>query len=302
MKIGIGAGADGRIDLLLGEARRAEADGFQALWMPNIFGLDAIGALTVAGHETNHIELGTGVVPTYPRHPMAMAQQALTAQAASGGRFVLGIGLSHKIVIEDMFGMSYARPARHMREYLEVLSPLLRGEGVQFKGEEYRVSGALQVANAPAVSLLVAALGPQMLRLAGRLSDGTITWMTGPRTLESHIIPTISKAAQEAGRPGPRIVAGFPVVVTDDVDAAGEAVNRTLQIYGQLPSYRAMLDREGAQGPADVAIMGTAEQVRSRLMHLRDIGVTDLNAAIVPINGRSERTMDLLTELAKEAR
>jgi len=219
MRIGLMVGATdgpaGTLDGLVATAKRYEAAGFPNLWMANIFGLDAINALGIVGRETTRIELGTAVVPTYPRHPVAIAQQGLTTQAASRGRFLLGIGLSHKLVIENMLGMSYEKPAKHMREYLQVLGPLCRGEGVQFQGEQYRVAAQLQVPGATRLPVLVAALGPTMLRLTGELADGTITWMTGPKTLAQHILPTLREAAKQAGRPEPRVVAGFPVILTN---------------------------------------------------------------------------------------
>lgn len=301
MRIGLmhgTSGPDSSLDELVAVAKRAEESGFATLWLPNIFSWDAIGALTVVGRETRRIELGTAVVPTYPRHPMAMAQQALTASAASGGRFTLGIGLSHKIVIEDMFGLSYDKPARHMREYLEVLTPLLRGEPVKFEGEQYRVQGGLQVPGASPVSLVVAALGPVMLGHTARLADGTITWMTGPRTLEEHIVPTLRAAAEKAGRDAPRVVAGLPIALTHDVPAAREAMAKTFAVYGTLPSYRAMLDREGAGGPADVALLGDEASLRAQIDRLRDIGVTDLDASITPVDdGAHQRTFDFLASL-----
>jgi F420-dependent oxidoreductase-like protein len=301
MRIGLmhgTSGPDSSLDELVEVAKRAEAAGFATLWLPNIFSWDAIGALSVVGRETRRIELGTAVVPSYPRHPMAMAQQALTASAASGGRFTLGIGLSHKIVIEDMFGLSYDKPARHMREYLEVLTPLLRGERVEFEGEQYRVRGGLQVPGAAPVPLVVAALGPVMLRHTARLADGTITWMTGPRTLEEHIVPTLRAAAEQAGRAAPRVVAGLPIALTHDVAAAREALAKTFAVYGTLPSYRAMLDREGAESPADVALLGDEASLRAQIGRLRDIGVTDLDAAITPVeDGTERRTFDFLASL-----
>ena len=299
MRIGVMSGAtegpEGTIDGLVATAKRYEQMGFDAMWMANIFGLDAINALGIVGRETSKIELGTAVVPTYPRHPVAIAQQALTTQAATRGRFVLGIGLSHKLVIETMFGMSYDKPARHMKEYLEVLGPFLRGEGVQYQGEQYRVAAQFQVPGATRVPLLVAALGPVMLKLTGRLADGTITWMTGPKTLAGHIIPTLREAAKEAGRPEPRIVAGFPVLVTNKPAEAREQIGKALVIYGQLPSYRAMLDREGAAGPADVALAGDEKYLRGEIARLREIGVTDFDAAITPVeDGSYERTLSFL--------
>jgi F420-dependent oxidoreductase-like protein len=263
--------------------------------MANIFGLDAIASLGIVGRETERIELGTAVVPTFPRHPVAMAQQALTTQAASNGRFALGIGLSHQIVIETMLGLSYEKPARHMREYLSVLAPLLRGEPCSFAGESYRVNAALDVPGASAVTLLVAALGEHMLRLAGRETDGTILWMTGPKTIESHIGPRIRAGASDAGRAEPRIVAGFPVVATDDPDTLRERIGKTLTMYGSLPSYRAMLDREGAEGPADIALVGDEKTLDRELDRLRDVGVTDFGAAVMPLEeGADRRTLDWL--------
>ena len=306
MRIGIQTGATpgpagNALDVLVEQARDLEARGFATMSMANIFGLDAIGSMTVVGRETERIELATGVVPSFPRHPFAMAQQALTAGVASGGRFTLGIGLSHQVVIENMLGFSYAKPARHMREYLEVLAPLLRGESVQFRGEQYRVAGGLQVPDAPRVPLLVAALGPVMLKLAGRLADGTVTWMTGPKTLEGHIIPGIGSAAKAASRPEPRVVAGFPVAVVADVDGARERIGRGLAMYGTLPSYRAMLDREGAAGPADVAIVGDEASVRAQIRRLAESGLSDFQAVVMGVeDGAAERTLDLLGALVGE--
>jgi len=295
LMIGATEGPAGTIDGLVATAKRYEAGGFPCLWMANIFGLDAINALGLVGRETSRIELGTAVVPTYPRHPFAIAQQALTTQAASRGRFALGIGLSHKIVIENMLGFSYDKPARHMREYLSVLAPLLRGEAVQFRGEQYRVAGALQVPGATRVPLLVAALGPIMLRITGELADGTITWMTGPKTLAAHILPGLREAAKAAGRPEPRVVAGFPIVVTNQPAEAREKIAKALSIYGQLPSYRAMLDREGLAGPADIALAGDEATLRRELARLRELGVSDFSAAISAVEpGAEERTIAFL--------
>jgi len=298
MRIGLMTGAtgpDGTLDGIIAGALDAERRGFHSLWMANIFGLDAITTQALIGRETKRIELGTAVVPTYPRHPVAIAQQTLTTQAASGGRFVLGIGLSHKIVIENMFGFSYAKPAYHMREYLEVLTPLLRGEPAKFEGDQYRVTAGLQVTGAAPVPLLIAALGDQMLKLAGSYTDGTILWMTGPATIEGHIVPKLQAAAKDAGRPEPRVVAGLPIALTNDADAAREWVGQNLAMYGTLPSYRAMLDKEGAGGPADVAIVGDEAVLDAALDRLRDVGVTDFDAAIMPMDADTNaRTLDYL--------
>jgi 5,10-methylenetetrahydromethanopterin reductase len=266
---------EGTIDDVVGEVRQAEADGFDSYWSSQIFSHDALTTLAVAGREVPRIELGTAVVPTYPRHPMAMAQQALTVNAATGGRLCLGIGLSHKIVIENMMGMSFDKPVRHLREYLSVLGPLLHGQPVGVDGEDYRVHGAIAVAGATPPSVVVAALGPQMLKVAGTLADGTLTWCVGPKTLAELTIPTINGAAEAAGRSKPRVIAALPVCVTDDFGGAHERASEVFAIYGQLPSYRAMLDREGADGPADIAIIGGPDQVIERIRALGDIGVTD---------------------------
>lgn len=302
MRIGIGIGEISNerptIDDLVGQAQRAEKDGFAGAWFANIFGVDAITMAALCGRATTRIELGTAVVPTYPRHPVAMAQQALTAQAACGGRFALGIGLSHQVVIEMMFGLSYARSYSHMRDYLAVLAPLIRQGSVSHSGSEYRVNANLTVPGATPCPILVAALAPKMLALAGTVGDGTITWMTGPKTLRDHTIPRINEAAAAAGRPAPRVVVGLPIAVTTEVAAAREAAARIFQVYGGLPSYRAMLDREGAEGPADVALVGDESAVGEQIARLREIGVSDFLASPFPVGGdvpaSVERTRALL--------
>ncbi len=280
---------------VVGEIERAEQQGFEFLSIPNIFGVDAITAIAIAGQRTSRIELVTGVVPSPPRHPAALAQQALTTQAAAGGRFVLGIGLSHKIVIEDMFGLSYAQPAKQMREYLEVLMPLLEGKPASFQGDIYRVNAGLTVAGAGPVPVLVAALGPKMLRLTGELAHGTTTWMTGQRTLADHVVPSIAKAAADAGRAAPRILAAIPIALTSDVDAASGACDQAFAIYPTLPSYRAMLDREGVEQPSGIAMIGDEATLRARIGELRDAGVTDFAASPFPAGeGVVERTVEFL--------
>ncbi len=280
MKYGIFGGAvnDGTLDDVVAEAAAAERDGFAAYWAPNIFGLDALTALAVVATKVPRIELGTSVVPTYPRHPHAIAQQAHTVAAASGGRFTLGIGLSHKIVIENMFGLSFDKPVRHLREYLSVLMPLSRNETANFDGEMYRVHAAVNVKGSDGFGVVVAALGEQMLRVTAALADGTLTWCTGPVTLASHTIPTITRAADEFGRPSPRVIAALPVCVTADREAAAGRAAEIFAAYGSLPSYRAMLDREGVAGPADIAIIGSAREVQERIQALAEIGVTEFAA------------------------
>jgi F420-dependent oxidoreductase-like protein len=296
VRLGIFAGhlAAGPIDKIVAAARTAADDGFATFWLPQIFEMDALTALAVAGHDVPGIELGTAVVPTYPRHPVTMAQQALTAQSITGGRLVLGIGLSHQPVIEHMFGLSFDKPLRHMREYLEVLMPLLHGEPASFDGETISTNLAVGVKGATPVPVLLAALGPKMLELAGRVTDGTATWMTGPTTIADHVVPTITGAAEAAGRPAPRVGVGLPVCVTDDVAAAREGAAKLYAVYGTLPSYRAMLDREGVEGPQDVAVVGDEATVGAALDNLAAIGATDFVANIFGSPEERDRTRAFL--------
>ena len=281
MRIGAMIGADGTkdsIDDVVRLGKEIEAAGLDHVWLANIFSFDAITTLALIGRETSRVRVGTAVTPTYPRHPGALAQQAMTTAAATNHRFTLGIGLSHQVVIENMFGMSYDKPAKHMREYLSVLMPLLRGETVSFQGEQYHVNGlTLDIPGGSDLPVVVAALGPAMIKLTAEMADGTNTWMVGPKTMEEHIIPSF----QAAGKSDPAIVAGMPIVLTTNIDDAKARIAENLTVYGQLPSYRAMLDREGAAGPADIAIVGDENQLRGQIKRFQDMGVTDFNAAIM---------------------
>lgn len=304
MKIGIGigeiGGASADVDGLIAQAKSAEADGFASGWFANIFGMDAILAAALTAHETVRIELGTAVVPTYPRHPIALAQQALSAAAIARGRFTLGIGLSHQIVIEGMLGLSFAKPYSHMKEYLAVLAPLIREGSVSFQGAEYRVTAQLAVPGAKPCPILVAALAPKMLALTGAVADGTITWMTGPKTIREHTVPRIREAAAKANRPAPRVVVGLPVAVTKEVSAARTSGAMQFQIYGGLPSYRAMLDREGVEGPGDVVIAGDEASVGEQLRRLGEAGATDFLAIPFKVQGDADalaRTRAFLARL-----
>jgi 5,10-methylenetetrahydromethanopterin reductase len=300
MRIGYFGGTinDGTIEEVVAEAAAAQADGFSSYWAPQIFGHDALTVLAIVGREVPEIELGTSVVPTYPRHPMMLAQQALTVNAAVGGRLCLGIGLSHQVVIEQMMGMSFDKPVRHMREYLSVLGPLSRGEPVSFTGEAFSTHAAINVNGGTPFPIVIAALGTQMLKVAATLAQGTLTWCTGPQTLADHTIPRINAAAEAAQRPAPRVIAALPVCVTSDVDAARTRAAEVFAVYGQLPSYRAMLDREGAVGPADIAIVGSHAEVVDRIGSMADIGVSDFAAVSFPANGEEDAaTRDALKEL-----
>jgi len=286
---------------LEGQIRRAAEQGFSSAWLANIFALDALTALAVAGRDVPGIELGTAVVPSYPRHPAALAQQAITAHLALGERLVLGIGTSHKVVVEGAFGYSFDHPARHMREYLAALLPLLQDGQVNVQGQtitaRYQMTGP-RPRQAP--SVLLAALAPRMLELAGTYADGTILWMTGPVTIRDHIVPVLGAAAASAGRPTPRIVCTLPVCVTADEAAARQRADKVFAMYGRLPSYRAMLDREGAAGPGGVAIVGDEAAVTGQIGALAQIGVTDFIAAEFARGEEAERTRETLSRLATD--
>ena len=285
------------LDDVVAAARTAGSQGFHGYYLPQIFGLDPMIALTVVAREVPRIEVGTTVVPTYTHHPMTLAQQALTLNGASGGRFVLGVGLSHQFVIEAMYGLSFEKPLRHMREYLSVLLPLIRDGAASYDGETIRTQAAVDIAGRQPCPVVVAALGPKMLELAGTVADGTVTWMTGPSTLATLTIPTITKAADTAGRPAPRVTVSLPVCVEEDVAKSRGWADEEFAMYGMLPSYRAMLDREGAGGPGDVAITGDESTVAEQLAHLGEIGVTHFGAAEYgPPDARS-RTRALLRSL-----
>ena len=290
-------GFDQTIEEFEASLRRAVDDGFGTYWTPQIFGMDALTAIAVAARAVPGIRVGTSVIPTYPRHPMMLAQQALTTQAATDGRLLLGIGLSHQPVVEGMWGMPFDRPVAHMRDYLEILTPLMRERRVSYAGETLTGRGEIAPPPAEAPPVLVAALGPQMLRLAGRLADGTITWMTGPATIAELTAPTITAAAHEAGRPSPAVAVGLPVCVTNDVDAARARADRDFAIYGQLPSYRAMLDREGAATPADVAIIGNATEVADRIGALAGCGATVFAASLFGDRDEQEASREVLVSL-----
>jgi F420-dependent oxidoreductase-like protein len=271
--------------------------GFSAVWLPQSFGFDALTLLTLVGREAAGVELGTSVVPTYPRHPVALAAQALTVNGATGGRLVLGLGLSHRVTIEQTYGLSYERPARHMREYLDVLLPLLRDGAVDVEGDTVSAHARLSTPGATAPTVLLAALQPRMLGLAGAMADGTVTWCTGPITLERQVVPLLRAAAADAARPAPRVVVALPTIVTDDEAHGRAAAGEQLAGYGDLPVYRAVLDAEGADGPGDVSVVGDEAAVTAQLTRLRDVGATDYVAIPTGTVDDRRRTLDHLATL-----
>lgn len=280
---------------------QARDGGFTRVWLTQMpFDVDLLTVLAAAMHEVSDIEVASGVVPIQNQHPMLMAQRALTLNMIAGGRFTLGVGVTHRTVTEGMWGISWDRSVRRLSEYLDGLLPLLAGEPVNATGEMLTTRGALQISGAPRPEVYVAALGPQMLRLAGRRTAGTVTWMTGPRTLKDHIGPTLRDAAAEAGRPDGTVsvAAALPIAVTDDVAAVRSLAAEQFAMYGQLPSYRAMLDREGYTGPEDAALIGDEATVRGRLDEVRAAGVDEF--AAIPFDPSPEgrdRTRALISSL-----
>jgi 5,10-methylenetetrahydromethanopterin reductase len=296
-------GAKSPVDGLVGNLAKLRDEGFRRVWMAQLpTDPDLLTILAVAFHEVDSIEIGSGVVPIQVQHPTQLAQRALTLNQIAGGRFTLGVGMSHRMVTEQMWGISYEKPLRRMREYLDGLLPLLAGETAEAVGETVTTRGSLQIPGAQAPDVYIAALGPQMLRLAGRRTAGTLTWMTGPKTLAEHVGPTLREAAAEAGRPesAVRVAASLPVAVTDDVAALRARAAKEFAIYGQLPSYRAMLDREGFSGPEDAAIIGDENTVSDRLTELAKAGVDEFAAVTFdPSSEGRERTRALLRTKAE---
>lgn len=293
MRIGLMVGSDkerSRADRLAGlidDGAAAESAGFTAFWMPQVPGyLDAMTAVTLIGRATDRIEIGTAVVPIQTRHPVAMAQQALTTQIACGGRFTLGVGPSHHWIVNGQLGLPYDRPARLMSDYLAVLTASFAGPGsVDVHNENYCVHSPVDVTDAFDVPMLLSALGPAMLRLAGERARGTVLWMADERAIGDHVVPRITAAATAAGRPAPRIVAGVPVALCSD-DETDDARAYASEVLGHAdfsPNYVRLLEHGDAEDVGDTMAAGDESAVLARLRHYRDAGVTDLAARIVPL-------------------
>jgi len=301
MRIGWnGGGHHASLESIRDEARRAASDGFASFWLSQITGPDALTALAAVAGDAPGIELGTSIVPVYGRHPLTLAAQALTTQAATGGRLVLGIGASHQVFVEGMFGESYARSFTRTRETLLALRGLLAGEAVSLEGSQVVARGRLSI-EAPPCPILVAALGEKMLELTGREADGVTLWMVGPKTVADYVAPRLRDAAARAGRPSPRILAGVPVCVTGSPDRARAFAAEQLQIYGALPAYRATLTREGLEGPEGLLATGTENEVRARIEAYLSAGATDLRVrGLCPTPEDAERTRAFLRDLCRE--
>jgi 5,10-methylenetetrahydromethanopterin reductase len=310
MRVGVMVGPERRryatkVDRLKADARWAEEAGLSSVWIPQIPDeFDALTAVAVVGTETSRIEIGTAVVPIQSRHPIALAQQALSVQAVCDGRLSLGIGVSHHWIIDEMLGLPYDRPAATMRAYLDVLEPALKGPGpIDVENEMFRIHNPLDITEISPTPVLLAALGPVMLQIAGERADGTILWMADERAIGTHVAPRITRAAEEAGRPAPRIVAGVPVCLCRDeeVPAAVERTNRILAEAEMSPNYQRLLEHGDARNVGDILAAGSESAIEKRLRSFGDAGVTDLSVRVVPIgDGRDElvasagRTRELL--------
>ena len=302
---------DTKVQRLIDDACWADGAGFATAWIPQIPDeFDAMTAVALMGHETNRIELGTAVVPTQPRHPIALLQQALSTQLVCEGRFTLGLGPSHHWIISDMLGLSYERPVAQLRSLLDVLDAGFGGPGmVDVDNEHYTIHNPLEVTDKTTTPVLLAALGPAMLRLAGERTAGTILWLADEKSIGEYIAPRIVAAAQTAGREAPRVVAGVPVCLcaNSEVDAAKERSNRILSEAEISPNYQRLLDRGNATSVADILAAGDEAAVLNRLQSFANAGATDVSIRVVPIgNGRDEllassrRTRDFLADLAPE--
>jgi F420-dependent oxidoreductase-like protein len=302
-----------KVARMLDDVAWAESAGLDTAWVPQIpSDFDALVAIALMGARTPRIELGTAVVPVQAQHPVALARQALSAQAAAGGRLALGIGPSHHWIIRDMLGLPYERPAAFTRDYLEVLDQALRGPGpVDVENPTFTVHNPLGLGPVAPLPVLLAALGPVMLALAGERADGTVLWMADERAVAEHVVPRITKAAAGAGRPAPRIVAGIPVCLCQpaEVPAARERANRILGEAEVSPNYQRLLDYGDAQDIGDLCAAGDEAAIAARFRRFADAGVTDLSVRLLPIGeGRDElvaskrRTRDMLAGLAAELR
>lgn len=313
MRIGVMVGPErGRyatkVARMRADATWAEEAGLASVWVPQIPDeFDAMTAVALLGDVTERVEIGTAVVPIQTRHPIATAQQALATQAVCEGRFSLGLGVSHHWIVEEMLGLAYERPARTMANYLDVLDAALAGPGmVDVENDDWRIHNPLDVTDLTPTPVLLAALGPVMLRLAGERTDGTILWLADEKAIASHVVPHLTKAAEGAGRPAPRIVAGVPVCLcgADEVDRAVERTNRILSEAEVSPNYQKLLDLGDAESVGDLLAAGDEAMVERRLRAYADAGVTDLSVRVVPIgDGREEliasskRTRELLASL-----
>ncbi|WP_445166303.1 LLM class F420-dependent oxidoreductase [Mycolicibacterium sp. Dal123E01] len=318
MRLGVMIGAERgdmarKVKKLIADIEWADSAGLATAWMPQVpddFDLLSMVAL-MASHSTR-IELGTAVVPLQAQHPIALARQALSVHAISNGRLALGVGPSHHWIIRDMLGLPYDKPAAYTRDYLEVLNAAVAGPGaVDVENDNFTVHNPTALGAETKMPVLVAALGPVMLQIAGEHADGTTLWMADEKAIGEHIAPKINKAAAEAGKPAPRIVAGIPVTLcaNSEIDAAKERANRILAEAETSPSYQKLLDRGDARDVGDLCAAGDEESILKRFKQFADAGVTDLSVRLLPIGETRDelvaskyRTREVISQLAAQVR
>lgn len=300
MRIGLFCGADcATPSALIARAIDAEARGYATAWVPQTPFFDALSALCAVAVRTSTIELGTGVVPVQTRHPATMAQQALTLAQLAGDRVCLGIGATHAPVSEGWWGVPYRGIVDIVREYVEIVATMLIDRKIDHVGTHYTARLGL-AEGGPTPSLVLAALGPKMLDIAGGSCAGTFTWMTGVHTLASRTIEPLRAAATQAARPAPRVIAGLPICLTTDLDAARAFAEPRLAFSAAMPSYKRAIEWEGVASPVDIALIGNEAELRRRLAALEAIGVTDYCANIVASDADRDNTFAFLGELARE--
>ena len=302
MKIGLngtGLVQKASIQAVIDHAQQAASDGFGSYWIAEhpTGGFDALTVLAAVGLQVPGIALGTAIIPTFPRHPLTLASQATTVNNLLDGRLTLGVGLSHQPMMAQL-GIGFEKPIRHLKDYLNILIPLVRSGKVDYSGESLQCTADFFQPPAKPLSVVVAALGPQALKVTGKRADGTILAWVGPRTIREHIAPTLAEAAARAGNDNPQIIATLPVCVTDETELVRSKIARGMAMYGKLPSYRAMFDREGVEGPADVAIVGSAPEVEDKIAELAEAGVSVFTPSEFFLNREeSEHTRALLKSL-----
>ncbi len=298
MRIGLWIDEEGQtIDEIGAATKEAEDAGIDRIWFSQRLGWDALTLIAGVAPLTETMRFAVGVVPVYPRHPLALAAQALSVQAVTGNRLTLGIGTSHPHLVEGMLGLSMDQPAEYMREYVEALVPLLAGEAVDYQGEKLRAVGQIEIMDAEAPELILAALGPRMLTIAGEFAAGATTTWVGPELIESYIRPTIDRAA--VGRPQPQVIAGVCVALTDDPDSTRDWIRARFGAAGTMPAYRAVLDRGGVAGPEDTAVLGDESAVAKEVQRFADAGATEFLFCPVGTPEEQARTLAFVHDYAR---
>ncbi|PXX62437.1 F420-dependent oxidoreductase-like protein [Nocardia tenerifensis] len=298
---------DNAVDAAVAAGKRAAAAGLSSLWFGQTFTHDSAVLSAVVGREVPELEVGTSAIPISARHPLLIAGQAQTAQAATHGRFTLGLALGTQAFTEPVFGVSYDRPIARLREILIALRDVFDTGTVDFHGETLTAVAPLPAAVAgarPAVPILVAAMGPQALRVTGEFADGTLPFLVGPQALAEHVVAPITEAAARAGRPAPRIAVMVPGVVTADVDGARAAAERQTAFYNDIPSYRRIIELSGASRAADLVVIGDEQTIADRVAEYFEAGATDVLFAQTDLTtpADEQRTWQLLGELNRAAR